>query len=80
MCWLRHWGPEMGLRLPPCVVLPTQAHARPMTLLRSIGASKQRVARWRRSHGFPGNADGEPLDVAAVAAWFAERGTRIIWR
>lgn len=68
----------MGLRLPARVTLPTVPMAPCGAVYRALGVSKQRVVRWRRSHGFP-VSEGRALDVQQVAAWLAERGVRVNW-
>lgn len=68
----------MSLRLPDQVTLPTCPRAPAGQVYSALRASKQRVLRWRRAHGFPAS-EGRALDVQAVAQWLSARGVRIEW-
>lgn len=69
----------MSLRLPNTVTLPTRSLSPAGDIYARIdGASRQRVAGWRKRAGFPSSIQNK-MDVKAVARWLASNRVHVIW-
>lgn len=64
--------------LPNPVRLPTVPTAKPGIVYAALNASRQRARYWRIHDDFPEALYGR-LDMQAVAAWVAERGSTVQW-
>ena len=66
------------IRLPAVVHLRTAPALPAGEVHEALGVSRQLVHVWRRNRGFPASEAGL-LDTAAVAAFLARNGARVVW-